>query len=225
MKVTTDGCLFGAWVAEEIRNGKIIFNNSLDIGAGTGVLALMIAQQNVTGFIDAIEIDKDAAQQAKENIESSPWSKKINIINADVRTYLFKNKYDLIVSNPPFYEKEIRSSTDRKNIALHSDELKLGELLSVIKYNMAPNGSFFLLLPYKRNEEVKRLLHDRRLHIEKLIFVRQSVSHDYFRIMLRGQLKESVNEETTIEEISIWNEKQQYTDEFIHLLKDYYLYL
>lgn len=224
MKVTTDACFFGAWVAREINNEQLLINNCLDVGTGTGLLALMISQK-INAQVDCIEIDKDAAQQAYENKQISPWKEKINIINADARSFHFEKKYDLIISNPPFYEKELRSATESRNLAHHSDELKLSELLSIIKNNLTVDGSFFILLPYKRNEEIKKLFKDHLLHISKIVFVRQSVKHDYFRIMLKGNSDQQKNEETDFEEVSIWDEKQQYTKEFVDLLKDYYLYL
>ena len=224
MKVTTDACLFGAWVASEISNEQLIINNCLDIGTGTGLLALMLCQK-INAEFDCIEIDKEADQQAKDNADSSPWKERINVINADVKSFRFDQKYDLIISNPPFYEKEIRSSKDTKNIAHHSNELKLEELLEIIKSNLSNTGCFYLLLPYKRNEEVKKLFKDHQLYIEKILFVRQSTKHDYFRIMLKGKLHQEENKETEFDEMSIRNESQQYTDDFATLLKDYYLNL
>src|ERR1044072_8370801 len=181
----------------------------------------MLRQKNKDAIIDAIEIDTDAAEQAKENAEASLWKNEINIINADAGTFQFDKKYDLIVSNPPFYEKEIRSAKDNKNIAHHSDELKLDELLSIIKNNVTNDGNFFLLLPYKRNKEIKKLFKGHQLHIDKIVFVRQSVNHDYFRIMLKGKVYQQENEETEFNEMSVCNEKQEYTDDFIDLLKEY----
>lgn len=228
MKVTTDACLFGAWVVDEINNDPDSYrekiNNCFDIGTGTGLLALMVAQKNPGMKIDAIEIDKDAAEQAKINIGSSPWKEQINIAQGDVKEFSFENKLDLIISNPPFYENEIRSVTDSKNVAHHSENLTLKELLVIIKENLSKTGSFFLLLPYKRNEEIKKLFKDQQLHISKMIFVRQSVKHDYFRIFIKGSLN-TEEKETEFNELSIWNEKQEYTEEFEQLLKDYYLYL
>ena len=233
MKVTTDACLFGAWVADEINNvvhpdssgKKLIINNSLDIGTGTGLLSLMLAQKNNKAMIDAIEIDKAAAEQAKENVASSAWKARINVINADVRSFSFVNKYDLIISNPPFYENELISENKRKNIAHHSENLGLQELLSSIKNNLNRDGIFFLLLPYKRNEEIKKLFNDQQLHISKMIFVRQSVKHDYFRVFIKGKLKGQGKEELEFNEMPICNDKQEYTNEFVGLLKDYYLHL
>ena len=225
MKVTTDACLFGAWVAEEINNEQLIINNCLDIGAGTGLLSLMLAQKNYEVWIDAVEIDKDAAEQAKENVASTPWKERIDIINADVEGFSRKHKYDLIISNPPFYENELRSGSERKNIAHHSENLTLKELLNIIKNYLNTDGYFFLLLPYKRNEEISKLLKDHQMHVSKIMFVRQSVKHDYFRIFIKGDLKTTPHQETEFHEISIWDENQQYTRAFICLLKDYYLYL
>ena len=232
MKVTTDACLFGAWVAEEVRSQEserqgmpCLYRSLLDIGAGTGLLSLMFAQKKTEAKIDAIEIDKDAAEQAKENAEASPWKDRIHIINADVLAFPFNKKYDLIISNPPFYENELRSESERKNTAHHSENLTLEELLTVIKKNLSVAGNFFLLLPYKRNEEIRKLFKHHQLFISKILLTRQSVTHDYFRIFIKGKLKDQGEEELEFDEMSIWNEKQQYTNEFTNLLKDYYLHL
>jgi len=225
MKVTTDACLFGAWVAQEVESEKLKVESAIDIGTGTGLLALMLAQKNPEMEIDAIEIDKDAAEQANINVGSSPWKEQINILQGDVKAFSFEKEFDLIISNPPFYENEIRSATDSKNVAHHSENLTLKELLEIIKNNLSKTGSFFLLFPYKRNEEIKKLLKDHELSISKILFVRQSVKHDYFRIMLKGKLSDQENMETEFNEMSIWDDSQQYTDEFKQLLKDYYLHL
>jgi len=225
MKVTTDACLFGAWVAEEVRSQESGVRSSLDIGTGTGLLALMLAQKNPEANILAIEIDKDAAEQATNNIDSSLWKDQVDLLKADVKDFSFPEKFDLIISNPPFYEKELRSDTDKKNIAHHSENLTLKELLVIIKDHLTKTGLFFLLLPYKRNEEIKKLFKDHDLNISKILFVRQSVKHDYFRIMLKGNLSEQKSIETEFNEMSIWDDSQQYTNEFKQLLKDYYLHL
>jgi len=225
MKVTTDACLFGAWVAEEVRSQKSGVRKVLDIGTGTGLLPLMFVQKNPKAKIDTIEIDNDAAGQAKENAEASLWKECINVINKDARIFSFTKKYDLIISNPPFYETELKSGTTKKNVAHHSESLGLDELLTLIKKNLVSTGHFYLLLPYKRKEETKKLFLDHQLHIEKILLVRQSIRHDYFRIMIRGKLNGHPEEETELDEISIWDENEKYTSEFITLLKDYYLYL
>ena len=149
MKVTTDGCLFGAWCAEEIQNTKVKSQNALDIGSGTGLLSLLMAQKNAIK-IDAIELVKEAAEQATENVASSPWKENINVIQADILEWNTANKYDVIISNPPFYESELRSGKTTKNIAHHDEGLKLDDLFRFIKHHLTNDGIFFLLLPAKR---------------------------------------------------------------------------
>ena len=224
MKVTTDACLFGGWMAAEVKSKKLKVKTVLDIGAGTGLLSMMIAQKIPEINIVAVEIDNNAGSQAKQNFDASPWKDQIDLLEGDVKYLSFPQKFDLIISNPPFYEKEIRSATSSKNVAQHSDNLTLGELLNVIKSNLNPDGSFFLLLPYKRNEEIKKLFKDHDLGISKILFIRQSVKHDYFRIFLKGNLNR-VKNETEFDEMSIWDGKEQYTSAFVRHLKEYYLHL
>lgn len=236
MKVTTDACLFGAWVSGElavgsrrmadgIREGNSADRRVLDLGAGTGLLSLMLAQMNTGLTIDAIEIDPEASQQAKENVERSPWKDRITVINDDARSSRFNKKYNYIISNPPFYENELHSPDQRKNTAHHSGGLGLQEVITIIKENLASDGWFFLLLPYKRTAAIKELLLQNELAVAKMIFVRQSVNHDYFRVMLMGQPGNNNANETIIEEISIMEKDNQYTAVFTGLLQPYYLYL
>lgn len=222
MKVTTDACLFGAMVAGAFQETEL---NVLDIGTGTGLLSLMFAQKNPGAVIDAIEMDIDATGQAKENVMASPWKDRINIIHSDAKTFPFSNKYDLIISNPPFYENELPSPHSLKNKARHHEGLLLNELLLVIRKKLKPKGIFCLLLPFKRSEEIKKMFSGNELAILQITFVRQSVHHNYFRIVLKGIMQAKEPVETIFNEISIWNEKQQYTPEFTELLKDYYLHL
>jgi len=225
MKVTTDACLFGGFVAKEIQNPGSKIQNVLDIGTGTGLLALILAQKNPDISIDALEIDKNAYEQAGQNISASPWNERISVFHADAKVFKPRSRYDAIVSNPPFYENEIEGNTIQKNIAHHSHGLLLKDLLFFIKINLAPNGMFYLLLPYKRNAEIKKLLFKNEFDITQMIFVRQSVKHDYFRIILEGRIGSASPAETKISEISIMDEQQKYSNEFIQLLKDYYLHL
>ena len=225
MKVTTDGCLFGAWVADKMTNEAFKNNNCLDIGTGTGLLALMLAQKNPNLSISAIEIDIDSFEQASKNIADSPWSPGIKIVHGDIKKFQLSEKFDLIISNPPFYKNELKGDNTKKNIAHHDEGLLLPELLTFIKNNLSPEGTFYLLLPFKRNEEIKNLLLEHEFDIVHMTFVRQSPSHNFFRIMLSGKLKESKIPETVIDEIAIKDENENYTIAFTALLKDYYLHL
>ncbi|HUC82458.1 MAG TPA: methyltransferase [Flavisolibacter sp.] len=221
MKVTTDGCLFGAWCAEEIKKGKKKIENALDVGTGTGLLSLMVAQKNEVE-IDAVEIDAEAVGQAKENIAASPWKDQVSITNADVLLWKNTKQYDCILSNPPFYQNELRSDKAEKNTAHHDTGLTLDQLFVFIKNSLQPDGIFFLLLPAKREEEVEQLLNNQGLFINKKIVVRQTTQHQPFRLIIKGGKMKAA---TVVEEMAIKGEDNQYTPEFIALLKDYYLYL
>ncbi len=221
MKVTTDGCLFGALCAVQVRSMKHDVRNVLDIGAGTGLLSLMLAQE-CDATIDAIEIDKTAAAQAKENIVQSPFADRINIQCADILDCYFTKNYDVIISNPPFYEKELKSDNPDKNVAHHNDGLLLKDLLQIIKNNLNLAGKFCLLLPYKRKEEAEKMIAATGLFISHTMLVRQSVNHGYFRLMICGGL---IPKKTVSEEISICKEDNNYTDKFTELLKGFYLKL
>jgi len=225
MKVTTDGCLFGAWVVDKMTNEAFKNNNCLDIGTGTGLLALMLAQKNPNLSLSAFEIDIDSFEQASKNIADSPWSPGIKIVHGDIKKFQSPEKFDLIISNPPFYKNELKGDNTKKNIAHHDEGLLLPELLTFIKNNLSPEGTFYLLLPFKRKEEIKNLLLEHEFDIVQMTFVRQTLNHNFFRIMLSGKLKENKIPETVIDEIAIKDEKDNYTDAFIALLQDYYLHL
>lgn len=221
MKVCTDACLFGAYIAELINKEKLPVKNCLDIGTGTGLLSLMLAQKT-TVQIDAVEIDKAAYQQAEKNFEQSPWREKLNIFNTDITQFDNNKKYDFIISNPPFFESDLKSNNNNNNTAKHDTALTLLQLLKVVVKYLTDDGFFAVLLPYHRVnyciDEAAKL----SLHLSKKILVKQTPGHDYFRGILFF-----CNQQTSLitEEIIIKNETGDYTEDFVNLLKDYYLYL
>ena len=221
MKVTTDACLFGAWCADVIMNLNPPVENVLDIGTGTGLLSLMIEQKNKIR-IDAVEIEEESAAQALENFTASPWKKNLQVITTDIQRLEADKKYDCIVSNPPFYENELNSRHQKKNLAHHSAQLTLIQLLTSIKTHLKENGVFFLLLPYKRVSEIEKILQNQGFFIHRSVIVQQSLSHQPFRFMLMASSQEMDSITSTL---SICIENQQYSPEFTALLKDYYLYL
>ncbi|MBV9963005.1 MAG: methyltransferase [Parafilimonas sp.] len=225
MKVCTDACLFGAWAANSIQNSKVKIKNCLDIGIGTGLLSLMLAQKLNNAKIDAVEIDEAAAQQAKENFEASAWKERLNVYNLAIQQFvnsaIRQFKYDVIISNPPFYENDLKSNDTKRNIALHSAELKLDVLLQVADELLNDEGLFFLLLPFHRLSEFEILMNEIFFIREKAL-VKQTTKHDYFRCMLMLTKKSTTSSQS---EIIILKEKNEYTDDFKNLLNDYYLYL
>lgn len=213
MKVCTDSCLFGAWAASEIQS----FENSrlLDIGTGTGLLSLMIAQQNSLIKIDAIEIEKKDALQAANNVSESVFAKKINVINEDIKTFNSDIKYDNIICNPPFFSNSLLSPDVDKNTAKHQSELDLKTLINISKNLLKPTGDFFLLMPYVRYNEIISEIRN----ISKMVKVRPHSNKDFFRIMLKFSNRNSCLQES---EICI-KENGEYTEEFKILLKNFYL--
>lgn len=227
MKVTTDGCLFGAWVAEKVKSKNVNTPYCLDIGTGTGLLSLMVAQQNPASAIDAIEIDTAAAGQAKENFNASPRKENITIIQGDVKTKPppMGTGYSFIFCNPPFYENELASPDPKKNTAHHNNGLKLGELFTLISNILLPSGYFYLLLPYKRIEEIVDSLKIHQLAIRYLTSVRPTAKHDYTRFLVEGQCHADCNESHSQDDLVIKDADNQYTTAFTALMKDYYEFL
>jgi len=222
MKVTTDACLFGAWVAEKIRVDKAGVS-MLEVGTGIGILPLMILQKNQSLNIEAIEIDENAFEEAINNITASPWPTSARVFLGDASHYKYSRKYDSIVANPPFYEKELSSPDAGRTLAHHAG-LSLNSLLNIIHLNLANEGRFYLLLPFKRRSEIIELLKKNALAIHEIILVKQTREHQPFRMMIEGAHSKNVNEHMQTE-IIIMNERREYTQAFRDLLKDYYLNL
>ena len=217
MKVCTDACLFGAWIARNTQwNEK---QRALDIGGGTGLLSLLLAQQHSLS-IDVVEINEQAAEQATQNIEASPWKNQIQVIHSALQDFHAAGKYDFIFSNPPFFENDLKSTHHEKNDAKHDQSLSFKELIQFIAVHISENGVGALLIPYHRLDYLRQLLQENQLYCNQEMMVRQSTRHDYFRAMIIF----SKNKSNTIsQEMSIHNAERKYTEEFSALLKDYYL--
>jgi tRNA1Val (adenine37-N6)-methyltransferase len=221
MKVCTDSCLFGAWVAHKIKMGNINAKSILDIGTGTGLLALMLAQKT-TGSIDSVDIDKNAVVQAFENFTSSGWKDRLRVFHADISEWQPVAKYDLIISNPPFYENDLVADNSGKAMAKHSSTLRLKDLLFKAKSLLNEKGNFALLLPSQRSEWLENEVLAYPFYVKEKTEVRQTLLHKYFRTMLLLQCEKT---ETIKSELTIKDNNNQYTSEFKELLKDYYLNL
>ncbi len=219
MKVCTDACLFGAWAADLLQQKNI--SDILDIGAGTGLLSLLLAQKTAA-TITAVEIDKPAFEQAAENFIQSPWKDHLYIYNTDIVTYSPGKKYDVIISNPPFFEDDLKSPRQNKNAAKHDSTLTLDVLCSKVKQLLTEDGYFAVLLPFHRSGYFIAKAEQHELYCKEKVLVKQTQLHSCFRSML---LFSSTKQTVTKKEIVIKDNYGDYTTAFTDLLRDYYLYL
>ncbi len=219
MKVCTDACLFGAYIANELKQLQI--KNILDIGSGTGLLSLMLAQK-IKATIDTVEINKPAFEQAKENIIQSPWKENITIYNSDITLFKPNKKYDFIISNPPFFEADLKSDDEKKNAAKHDSSLTFMALLTEIDNKLNKTGFFSVLLPWHRTNYFETESLKFNFYLIKKLLVKQTNKYNYFRAILIFSTEELKVHQS---ELTIKDEEGNYTTGFTELLKDYYLSL
>jgi tRNA1Val (adenine37-N6)-methyltransferase len=222
MKVTTDGCLFGAWAATIFNQQLTSTNRLLDIGAGTGLLSLMLAQATRAN-IDAVEIETAAAMQAEANFAASPWATRLQVYHTAIQAYSTANshQYDCIITNPPFFEHDLKSTDAKRNMALHNTTLSLDILLATIQRLLASTGKFAILLPYNRLSYFIKLATQFGFVLHEQVFVKQTPKHPYFRAMLLFGYTKKI----TVEKELIIKEGTAYTAAFKMLLTNYYLHL
>ena len=221
MKVCTDACLLGAWTAEKMNDRKFLPKNILDIGTGTGLLSLMLAQKT-KAVVHAIELDENAAAQATDNFHKSPWADHIFLFHTSIQRFPATIKYDWIISNPPFFEDDLHSDDAAKNAAKHDTTLTIDELLKAINIHLKDDGYASLLIPYHRVAYLNSLLTRRGLFINETLFVKQTPKHGFFRAII---LLSKIQLEAKSEELVIHDEHRNYTPAFTGLLKEYYLKL
>ncbi len=216
MKVTTDACIQGAWTP--ILPGV---KRVLDIGTGTGLLALLLAQRNQQITVDAIEFDAQAAGQAADNVNASPWKDRINIVEADVRGYRAADKYDLIITNPPFFNNSLLSEKDSKNMARHTLSLTYTELIAAVQANLSDDGYVSIMLPFTECAQWKDLASAQSLYE----FERLSVSHKPNGSIKRvvGLFRKSETRSLRENVLVIKGDDNVYTPGFTDLLSPFYL--
>ena len=219
LKVCTDACLFGAWVAHQLTGNPPA--TILDIGTGTGLLSLQLAQKLPSAFIDAVELDPAAAKQAAQNAAATNFN--IQVHNTDIKNYGGK-KYQHIISNPPFFENDLKSEHALKNQAMHSTTLTLQTLFTCVDDLLEPTGSFSVLLPFARANEVEALAGAHGFDVAHKAVVQQTPNHTPFRVMYIFGKSGILNMDASETSIVI-KETNQYTPAFTSYLKDYYLFL
>ena len=215
MKVGTDGVLLGAWT--EVENKRQV----LDIGTGSGLIALMIAQRNADAAITGIDIEDGAYNQAKENAADSPWNKRIEIVKTSLQNFTPDSKFDLIVCNPPYFTNSLKNPVESRSIARHSDSLPLEELASNVCRLLHSGGTFAVILPVEESEKLKDIGIGHGLFAKRICKVIPKTGADVKRIMTEyTTLKTDTKEEV----LQIENEtRHEYTNEFKAITKDFYL--
>lgn len=219
MKVGTDGVLLGAWCSLTGDEARI-----LDIGTGTGLIALMAAQRTRHAVVDAVEIDKGAAEQARRNAEIARWKDRINIHHASIQAYAAKcaYRYDRIISNPPFFVNALRNPDASRTLARHSDELPYEDLIAAVVGLLKPEGCFSAIFPYQESgvfvaqAAVAGLFCTRRMNVYAV------PDGPLRRVVLEFSLSrpaEVVEERMVIEAA----DKADFSDEYKRLTADFYL--
>jgi len=217
MKIGTDSVLLGAWTSLEKRPFSI-----LDIGSGTGVLALMLAQRSHAELIDAIEIDDNAYEQCVENFEQSPWSDRLFCYHASLEEFTdeIEDKYDLIISNPPFYSEDYKSENNQRDLARFVDAMPFEHLLESVSKLLAEDGVFSVIIPFKEETSFIALASQMNLFVNKKLHLKGTPTSDIKRSLLEFSFHES---DIKTNELIIETARHQYTQDYINLTKDFYL--
>jgi tRNA1Val (adenine37-N6)-methyltransferase len=219
MKISTDSMLLGSWTP--IENNPY---NILDIGSGTGIIALMLAQRSYAETIDAIEIDDNSYQECVENFENSPWNDRLFCFHASWDEFLEEEEeleeYDLIVSNPPFYTEDLPHNISTKHLAKFEASLPFESLINGVAKILSPLGVFTVIIPYKEIDNFINLAQENQFFPFKITHVKGNENAVFKRSLIafsRTQ-KDCFTDELTLE-----IKRHQYTEAYKNLTKDFYL--
>jgi tRNA1Val (adenine37-N6)-methyltransferase len=217
MKVGTDGVLLGAWV--DCSN---IFR-ILDIGTGTGLIALMLAQRS-QAQVDAVEIDINAQSDAQHNFSNSPWGNRICLYHQSIQHFTIGKSgiYQLIVCNPPFFKNSLKTPHESRNIARHNDELPIEELLACVVQLLLPDGNFSIIIPANDFNEYEKSARMVNLFVHRKTWVKPTPSGNPKRTLVSfkfGNQLQVIEDELIIEE----NGRHQYSKEYVGLTSQFYL--
>lgn len=217
MKIGTDGVLLGAWTSIKQQPFSI-----LDIGSGTGVISLMLAQRCHAELIDAIEIDDAAYEQCTENFENSSWNDRLFCYHASLEEFVeeIDDKYDLIVSNPPFYSDDYKSDNVQRDIARFQDALPFEHLIESVTQLLSESGVFSVIIPFKEEETFIGLAKDFGLFNNRITRVKGNPDSEIKRSLLEFSFTKYKVETN---ELIIETERHQFTQDYINLTKDFYL--
>ncbi len=218
MKVGTDSVLLGAWCPIENNPFSV-----LDIGAGTGILSLMIAQRSNAEQIDALEIDEEAYEQSVENFENSPWGDRLFCFHAGLDEFVDEpeDEYDLIISNPPFYSEDYKTENSQRDLARFQEAMPFEDLIEAANLLLSENGIFAVIIPYKEEEKFIDLCAEVELFPVKVTRIKGTPNTEIKRSLLAFKRYELPVLEA--DELVIETSRHKYTEEYIDLTKDFYL--
>ena len=220
MKIGTDGILLGAWCSLKDNTNKI-----LDIGSGTGVISLMLAQRFNNTTIDSVEIENNAYEQSVENFERSVWVDRLFCFHSTFQDFAKERKedgetYDLIISNPPFYTENVKNNNRARNKARSTSFLSFVELISGVSKILSNQGEFTTIIPFKEEVKFIEISKQNNLFLNKICRVKGNNNSDIKRSLLTFSFyKKQLDENNLIIETS----RHLYTDEYINLTKDFYI--
>ncbi|WP_242133720.1 tRNA1(Val) (adenine(37)-N6)-methyltransferase [Aestuariivivens marinum] len=218
MKVGTDGVLLGAWSPVHHRPLSI-----LDIGSGTGIVALMMAQRSNAQLIDTIEIDNNAFEQCVDNFEQSPWNNRLFCYHASLEAFVneIDDQYDLIVSNPPFYTEDFKTNNTQRDTARFQDAMPFDHLIDGVSKLLSENGLFSVVIPFKEENHFVELASKTGLFPKHFLHVKGNPNSEIKRSLIAFSFDESapINKDILI----IETDRHQYTEDYINLTKDFYL--
>jgi tRNA1Val (adenine37-N6)-methyltransferase len=218
MKIGTDGILLGAWTP--LENNPI---SILDIGTGTGIIALMLSQRSNAQQIDALEIDEDAYEQAVDNFENSPWSDRLFCFHAGLDEFVEEpeDEYDLIVSNPPFYTEDYKTESEQRDLARFADAMPFEDLIEAAALLLSENGVFTVIIPFKEEEGFIGIANEYELYPIKITRVKGTPTSEIKRSLLA--FSRNKNSLILTDELIIETARHVYTLEYIELTKKFYL--
>lgn len=217
MKVGTDGVLLGAWA--EIDKGVF---NILDIGAGTGLIALMMAQRSTAEVIDAIELNDEAYEQTVENFEGSDWGDRLFCYHASIQEFTEEivEKYDLIVSNPPFYTSTFKDLSEDRAMARHTESLTYFDLLAATSKLLSEKGSCAFIIPFSEEETFKLIAKQHNLFTNRITRIKGTFESPIKRSLLQFSF---ISSKIEISDLVIEIERHVYTEEYKLLVEEFYL--
>ena len=217
MKIGTDGVLLGAWTSIENNPFSV-----LDIGAGTGVLSLMLAQRCDAQVIEALEIDDNAYEQCVENFEDSLWNDRLFCYHASLEEFSeeIEDTYDLIICNPPFYSEDYKTENVQRDLARFQDAMPFEHLLESVSTLLSEMGSFSTIIPFSEEKKFISLAKQAALFPKRILNVRGNPSTEIKRSLIEFSF---VNQDVEILELVIETARHQYTEDYINLTQDFYL--